>query len=649
MSPTANATAAASAVSRLPDGDSFSLFGEIPPDRLPIILKLPDGGQEQVHVPLNGTVNDLKKTISLPRNSNDELRFSFGNSDLDPSASLLDTNIIDAYEHAGSLLHVIGNGVQDINTKVAAVNSVCAVVENISNGIKNMETLCDAATNPKDHLSNEHDNTNSALPSISKDATMPDQTTHWPSATPSALTHSLSRRLPDLFPPEATTAAFPGGVTINNPIHQLGEGLPLEAQPSISSIRDARRRLREATDNSASKSAPEIIPVNDDIGCSTYAHPLPDTFENRDSSVPKENFTYSGAPNVLLAQSGNTTWLGDVMKTWEVNAVRQSGALEKSKDGQDINDYLARLEAEAQEDNSVNDDPSGERQESYEAGDADDNSDEDDGDNDESEPSSAGQLLDAQPNNLNRSRNSMSTVPTTNDVQPSHQALQAIPIAQYQLFTTNASQAVQPAQFHPIVSNSIPLGPRPTASAPEIVAHPGLPSLSSTSSPGISTTSTPIPPDVHMSTPSSASSASAGSGGNLVRRATKIAPAPAAPVQPGTGNGMISMPIFQGCPPITPNWTQLNPVVTGKKKRGRKRKNPQLTEEERALYRKEQNRESARMSRVRRKVIAIEYEDKLKALVDENAYLRKQVDGLNNRLAYLQSILTITVTQRTRT
>lgn len=646
MSPTANASAAASAVSRLPDGDSFSLFGEIPPDRLPIILKLPDGGQEQVHVPLNGTVNDLKKSISLPRNSSDELRFSFGNSDLDPSASLLDTNIIDAYEHAGSLLHVIGNGVQDINTKVAAVNSVCAVVENISNGIKNMETLCDAATNPEGHLSNEQDNTNSAPSSMPKDATMPDQTTHWPSATPSALTHSLSRRLPDLFPPEATTAAFPGDVTTNNPIH-LGESLPLEAQPSISSIRDARRRAREATDNNASKSAPEITPIHDDIGCSTYAHPLP-AFENRDSSLPKENFTHGGASSVLLAQSGNTTWLGDVMKTWEVNAVRQSGVLEKSKDGQDINDYLARLEAEAQEDNHMNDGPSGERQESYEGEDADDNDDEDEGGNDESEPSSAGQLLDAQPNNLNRPQNPMSVVPTTNSMQPSHQTLPAMPIPQYQPFTTNTSPAVQPAPFYPIVSNSIPLGPRSAASAPEIVPHPGLPS-SSASSPGISATSAPVYPNAHMATPSSVSSASAGSGGNLVRRATKIAPAPTAPVQHGTGNGMIPMPILQGCQPITPNWTQPNPVVTGKKKRGRKRKNPQLTEEERALYRKEQNRESARISRVRRKVIAIEYEDKLKALVDENAYLRKQVDGLNNRLAYLQSILTITVTQKTRT
>lgn len=87
------------------------------------------------------------------------------------------------------------------------------------------------------------------------------------------------------------------------------------------------------------------------------------------------------------------------------------------------------------------------------------------------------------------------------------------------------------------------------------------------------------------------------------------------------------------------------PGLPGQKKRGRKRKNPELTEEERALVRKEQNRESARLSRVRRKVIAAEYEGRLNSLIGENAMLRKQVEGLNDRLLYLQSLLTITVRQ----
>lgn len=87
------------------------------------------------------------------------------------------------------------------------------------------------------------------------------------------------------------------------------------------------------------------------------------------------------------------------------------------------------------------------------------------------------------------------------------------------------------------------------------------------------------------------------------------------------------------------------PVVPGPKKRGRKRKNPELSEEERALERKHKNRESAKLSRVRRKVIAAEYEERLNALVGENVMLRKQVEGLNNRLVYLQSLLTVSVRQ----
>lgn len=82
----------------------------------------------------------------------------------------------------------------------------------------------------------------------------------------------------------------------------------------------------------------------------------------------------------------------------------------------------------------------------------------------------------------------------------------------------------------------------------------------------------------------------------------------------------------------------------GPKKRGRKRKNPELTEDERALVRKLQNRESAKLSRVRRKVIAAEYEEQITELVDNNKRLHDQVTALNNRLSFLQSLLTVHVT-----
>jgi Basic region leucine zipper len=92
-----------------------------------------------------------------------------------------------------------------------------------------------------------------------------------------------------------------------------------------------------------------------------------------------------------------------------------------------------------------------------------------------------------------------------------------------------------------------------------------------------------------------------------------------------------------------PTPSQGIPGKPAPKKRGRKRKNPELTEDERALVRKLQNRESAKLSRVRRKVIAAEYEEQISELVDNNKRLHDQVTALNNRLSFLQSLLTVHV------
>ena len=79
------------------------------------------------------------------------------------------------------------------------------------------------------------------------------------------------------------------------------------------------------------------------------------------------------------------------------------------------------------------------------------------------------------------------------------------------------------------------------------------------------------------------------------------------------------------------------------KKRGRKRKHPELSDAERKALRQAQNRESAKQSRIRRKTMAAEYEKKMSVLNDENDQLRDQVSVLNNRLTFLQSLLTVSV------
>jgi hypothetical protein len=82
------------------------------------------------------------------------------------------------------------------------------------------------------------------------------------------------------------------------------------------------------------------------------------------------------------------------------------------------------------------------------------------------------------------------------------------------------------------------------------------------------------------------------------------------------------------------------------KKRGRKRKNPELSEDQRKALRQAQNRESAKQSRLRRKTIAAEYEQRVTTLSSENETLRDTISALSDRLQFLQGLLTVSVTQR---
>jgi len=80
------------------------------------------------------------------------------------------------------------------------------------------------------------------------------------------------------------------------------------------------------------------------------------------------------------------------------------------------------------------------------------------------------------------------------------------------------------------------------------------------------------------------------------------------------------------------------------KKRGRKRKHPELSEDQRQELRKVQNRESAKKSRERKKTMSLQYQEKIGAVMDENQLLKTQLDRLNKRLEMMQQLLTIQVT-----
>lgn len=80
------------------------------------------------------------------------------------------------------------------------------------------------------------------------------------------------------------------------------------------------------------------------------------------------------------------------------------------------------------------------------------------------------------------------------------------------------------------------------------------------------------------------------------------------------------------------------------KKRGRKRKNPELSEDQRKALRQAQNRESAKQSRLRRKTQTAEYEQRVTTLCTENESLRDTISALSDRLHFLQGLLTVSVT-----
>ncbi|GJQ11621.1 hypothetical protein GpartN1_g4769.t1 [Galdieria partita] len=79
------------------------------------------------------------------------------------------------------------------------------------------------------------------------------------------------------------------------------------------------------------------------------------------------------------------------------------------------------------------------------------------------------------------------------------------------------------------------------------------------------------------------------------------------------------------------------------KRRGRKRKHPEMTEEERKAYRAMQNRRSAERSRQRKKIQQEAYQKRMEELCTENDELRSTVQALQERLEYLENLLSVSI------
>ncbi|CAN8062811.1 unnamed protein product [Agarophyton chilense] len=581
-----------------------SSLSPTPPDQdatIPLLVRMPDGSVEQVDIPPNAPVSSI--TAALPEKLSPDVRLSFANTVLDPDATLLDANIAPAYAHANSLLNLIDSSNPDAEKKAAALDSAIAVVERVSNGVKSMSALCAAAASED------------LPPDVSEETAE--------SATPEQLARSLTLRLPKLFGP------------VNDPLADI----PQPQQPSISSIREARRVMR---DISLPKDERDI-PLSDDhhIGQSTNA-PI-----SLPSQLQQKPLTNDG---IVLANSQKSTWLEDVKTTWEVDTVRQSGILSTSKLGLELDDYLKTLEEEqdqSQDDNAPDNELDNELDNECPG----DSSDEEQiliippngsapvsqASTDPSVPHPGPDVNMTSPvhaaapgntNALSAPQQATNLKPELSSRGPANSHLSSeSPPAPVSTLTPSITTQGSTTSSAPIASRAMLMGSK--SPSPSGVSNLGFPSPSVDSQPSVP--AAPIAPNNRQESrlPSQP------------RQAAKIAPALLLPRSQLPANGVFGT---TGIPMPRSQWQgHVVPHMPAKKKRGRKRKNPELTEEERILWRKQQNRESAKLSRVRRKVIAAEYEGRINALINENTLLRKQVDGLSNRLAYMQNLLTVSV------
>lgn len=688
-----------------------NLIPDKPSGTLPLLVRMPDGQHTQVNVPTSATVDDVATEIAREARehptASEYFKLSFSNSDLDPTTSLLDTGIVDAYHHAGSLLQLISNSSSNPGTRAAAVESACAVVERISNGVTNMQALCDAAMNGNVPNDLEPLQKNQSQKNIDTQDNDPNQfQSDIPQEgppTPSQLARSLSKRLPNLFAPSSNQEL--NNISLdhnqsNNKQPTLGrQQNQLVLQPSISAIRDARRRARSITTPSGVQStnsnrAPESSSNAANaytMGGSTHTMTLPAEF----TGIPDSPKTQA----LLTTNSGKSTWFEDIMTTWEVGAVRESGVLNGSKQGQEISDYFNELEAQTEREIEMEKIAQQDEGETLRPGDSSD-------EEEEEKEEQVKQPQNTQPNN-NRSVNNVapaSSRQVASKVQAEKPSMNGATIANPQMDNTEMKtektglgQAVSrtlqrpslvpqkqsiPAQsnsgnrMHNASRQHVLVGmnnqaPMTTAQLTQVQMNtqnqtfmhrrqiqaqlriPPATTPYNFISPPASTTPlsiSTVSPTSSTGVPSSGREWALMSDPNmncLRQHPAKIAPTPggepSSTASAALANGTLNNSMFPSVAGVPPSSWQNQAPTPGPKKRGRKRKYPQLTDEERALVRKEQNRESAKLSRVRRKAIAAEYEERLSSVINENANLRKQVAGLNDRLAYLQSLLTVSV------
>lgn len=592
--------------------DPLSLGGS----SLPLLVRMPDGERHQVDVPPNTSIRDLKNTIANitsptlnpASNSSQNLAWDldFAGSVLNDNHTLDHYNIPDAYDHANGLLKTISDsGYIDPGKKVEALDKACAVVQSISRGERDMERLINAVFEQADDMSGLESpsaqpsltamrrsrrsripSLNFAhLPPIGAPPTAKGPKAGLPSApsTPSELIRRMSSYRPDLYDPTVVAKAT--------------------AQYNPSTSNSGAQSLNTSLIPTLNTSIPDVnahssLPIAKKDSLSN--HPAgqpgtagPSTVEPVSSTMPVQ-FPSTAPPNPL---SGQSILPGD--KTSPV-APPEGSTQPNQSTGELKRENTWFTEVISSLGNPTLD--SG-------TGDSDDDADQDvDGDSEgEGQVDERGAKI------------------AGGDGEQTHKEVEAH-------IGEKASQKA------------------PVVSAESMQSLGGISSVHMKGRPAVSVFSKRTDRNLVGATDENA-----GPGGSKDNQSDGGLSKDAVEEDDTGTSGISRTPSKMSGVKCQAQVIGLEPEITDHipseqlkipKKRGRKRKNPHLSEEERKAQRQAQNRESAKLSRIRRKNLTIEYERRVNTLEGENENLRDTVAALTDRLEMLQNLLTISVQKR---
>lgn len=593
---------------------------------IPLLVKLPDGERRQVDFPPNSSVRDLKAhiaSLTTQPNSDTLSQSNFVPWDLDFAGSVLNENytlghyhIPDVYDHANGLLKTISDsGYDHPEKKVEAVDKALTLVRGISRGERDMERLImslyeDGADAPsvldtsgvQPSLNSTRRNCRSRIPSINlahlppvgsigAEANTVKNKSSIPSAppTPSQLIRRLSNFRPDLYDPKVIDKVASGTPNPTTSGKHLSGGST--AIPCSGSTDDALTKSRcsiEAGKDFSSSNLESKSQPHERLGLKSFANAKSD-------KVAKSNITTTFS--AIESGSGENN-MKSKLNSQDIDSYEQSTSGELRNE----NTWFAEIMTTIGHSVSSTD----------KIGIETNNNTNSEVDGDSEGEGGENQNFDINPGMETDGHQLVNVKETSEETVKLMKESDDSPPSGAEVGVTGQS-----AEESTVQSNS------------DSVIDPDKRIETSDDKPH----SIRIHDSGRMTGPAMACSRLEIRGNK--ERLTKSFP-------------LVEQMKLKQVIGLEPEMSMTAPSDQLKipKKRGRKRKNPHLTEDERKAQRQAQNRESAKLSRIRRKNMTIEYEKRVNTLEGENENLRDTVAALTGRLEMLQNLLTISVHKR---